>query len=162
MPLAVVTVTVAPGSPMPEMVGVESLVDVPSAGTSIAGGAAVASTKNSTDSDTPDRLPAGSTWLANTVWPPSDSARSSGTSMVQVPSGSTVAVPIDSPSTNTSTVAPISPVPVMVGVWSATVEPAVGSVTAGGAGASVSIVKLTSFDGTDSLPAGSIWVALTR
>src|SRR5918998_257113 len=128
-----VTSTVAPGSPVPVTVGVVSEIVDPFAGLSTTGasGAAV-STVNVTVSDAGDVLPAGSVCVAVTVWSPS--ASGVVTSRLQVPSGATVVVPTTVPSMVTSTVAPGSPVPVIVGVESAVTSPSAGDVTTGGAG----------------------------
>src|SRR5918998_338505 len=128
-----VTVTVAPGSPVPVIVGVLSEIVDPSAGLSTTGASGtVVSTVNVTVSDAGDVLPAGSVCVAVTVWSPS--ASGVVTSRLQVPSGATVVVPTTVPSMVTSTVAPGSPVPVIVGVESGVTSPSGGGVTTGGGG----------------------------
>src|SRR5580765_226412 len=61
----------------------------------------------------------------------------------------------------TVTVAPGSPVPVMVGVLSVRVDPSVGAVMTGAVGALVSTVMVTGADGGETFPAGSVWVAVS-
>jgi hypothetical protein len=63
------------------------------------------------------------------------------------------------PSTETVIVAPGSPVPVTVGVGSLVLDPAVGEVTTGAAGATVSTTKERN-DVADTLPPVSVCVAL--
>src|ERR671917_288304 len=155
---SMVTSTVAPGSPVPVIVGVESAVTSPSAGDGTTGGSgAVVSTVKVTGSDAGETLPAASVCVAVTVCEPSP--RASGTTSDQVPSGATVVVPTVTPSTVTSTVAPGSPVPVIVGVESLIVDPSAGRVMTGAAGAAVSTVKITGLDAGETFPAGSSCVA---
>ena len=66
---------------------------------------------------------------------------------------------ISVPSTDTVTVAPGSPVPVIVGVLSLIVEPSAGAMITGGSGTSVSTVKVDEASG-DTFPAGSVWMAV--
>src|SRR5919106_1541868 len=144
LPAWSVTVTVEAGSPVPEMVGVLSLVEVPLTGSSMTGAAAVVSTVKVTGSEAGETLPAASVCVAVTVCSPS--ASSVGTPNVQVPSGPTVVVPTTTPSMVTSTVAPGSPVPVMVGVLSPVTSPSVGDVITGASGAAVSTTNVTGSD----------------
>src|ERR687891_174294 len=108
------TSTVAPGSPVPVIVGVASTVKL-------------------TGSEAGEALPSASVWVAVTVWSPSVSG--SVSSRLQVPSAATVVVPTTAPSMVTVTVAPGSPVPVIVGVLSFVISPSVGDVITGAAGA---------------------------
>ena len=85
-------------------------------------------------------LPAGSAAVAVTVCEPG--GRSAGTVTVKVPSGPTIAVPMTVPSTETVTVEPGSPVPVMVGVGSVVWLPFAGPTRTGEAGGLVSTVKV--------------------
>ena len=94
-----VTVTEAPGSPVPDTIGVESDVVEPSAGPEITGAAGpLESTVNDTGADAGDTLPAGSSCVASSECGPSDN----GVTGVHdhVPPAPTVAVhTVDAPST---------------------------------------------------------------
>src|SRR5580765_6432090 len=156
-----VTVTVAPGSPVPVMVGVLSVRVDPSVGAVMTGAVgALVSTVMVTGADGGETFPAGSVWVAVSVVSPCGSGVVGVTD--QVPPAPTVVVPMVAPVPSlTVTVAPGSPVPLMVGVVSLVDEPSTGAVITGAAGAVVSTVKLTGADGGETFPAGSVWVAVS-
>ena len=110
LPLASVTIMVAPSSPVP-------VSGVPCAATLILSGAAgsTVSTVTASGAELPEALPAGSTDETVKLCGPSGSVVSAV--QLQVPSGWTVTWTVDGvPSTLTITVEPGSPVPVRVGV----------------------------------------------
>ena len=78
----------------------------------------------------------------------------------QLPAELTGLVPISVPSMLTVTVAPGSPVPVIVGVSSLIVEPSSGAVITGGSGMPVSRVNVDVASG-EVFPPSSVWVAVT-
>src|SRR3546814_5220430 len=121
-----------------------------------AAGAVVSRVKSA--SAVADSLPASSVCTAITVCVPSLSSVPTG--IDHDPSGPTGTVPKTDPSRVTSTSAPGSPVPVMTGVGSEIDEPSAGAVMAGAAGAAVSTSK-SDCAGWDSLPAASVWTAVT-
>ncbi len=120
-----VTVMVSPGVPCPVIGTVPLATVAPSAGASIVTNVP-AITVNVLVAIAV--LPAGSVAVATAVCGPFESAALVGTD--QVPSAATVAEPTAVPSTVTWTVAPGSPVPVMVGVALITVDPFAGAVIA--------------------------------
>jgi hypothetical protein len=153
------TVTVAPGSPVPLMVGVLSFVAEPPAGPVITGAAgADVSTVNVSDADAGEVFPAASCCVAVIVCEPS--ANGVDGTQLQLPPLVTTAVHRVLPPSTTVTVAPASPEPVIVGVLSFVVEPLAGAVMAGADGAVVSTVNVTGADAGDVLPAGSVCVAV--
>src|ERR687893_28186 len=114
----------------------------PSAGAVITGaGGATVSTVNVTVS-AGETLPAASVCVAEIVCGPSANGVVGVTD--HVPSAATTAVPSTVPAASvTVTVAPGSPVPVIVGVASLTVDPSAGAVITGAGVASVSTVNVT-------------------
>jgi hypothetical protein len=135
-----VTATVEFASAVPEIAGVGSFVDEPSAGVVITGAdGAVVSTVNVSGADAGDTFPLASAAVAVAVCEPSDSGVV-GVS-VQAPLPSAGAVPTGLPSTVTVTVEFGSAVPEMAGVAGPTVDPSAGAVITGAAGAVVSTVK---------------------
>jgi hypothetical protein len=152
------TVTVAPVSPVPATVGVASGTAVPSAGAVMMGASgAEVSTVNATGALAGERFPAASVWVPVTVCDPSASTAESHD---QTPPLTTAVHRMVVPSA-TSTVDPVSPVPVMVGVASGTAAPAAGAVMTGAAGAVLSTVNVTGALAGETLPATSVWVAVT-
>ncbi|GCE96939.1 hypothetical protein NIES46_50140 [Arthrospira platensis NIES-46] len=140
------TSTVLPGSAVPSITPlVISLVVISGAS------GALVSTVKLTVVDSSDVLPAAS--VADAVKLNSPSAKAVAGVNVQLPESSAVAVPIELPSRNISTVLPGSAVPVISGVVSL-VAPVV--VIVGASGAVVSTVKLTGVDSSDVLPAASV------
>jgi len=117
-----VTTTVAPGTAVPEMVGVASLVVEPLAGSSMVT-TVLASTVNLLLARAV--LPTPSVANASVVCAPL--ASGVATSITHVPSAATVTVPTVRPSTVTTMLAPGSPVPRISGVESAVVEPSAGA-----------------------------------
>ena len=92
--------------------------------------------------DVNDTLPTLSVSVADTVWLPLASA--AGATRLHVPFAATTGAPATAaPSMRTVTVAPGSPVPVMVGVAALTVLPIAGPTTTGVVGALVSTVNRT-------------------
>src|SRR3546814_15715986 len=107
------TSTAAPASPVPETIGVESLVTDPSAGATITGASgAVASTVTVTIAGS-EVFPASSVCSAVMLCEPSLSG--SGRGSDQEPSRQTGAGPLGMPLTMLPTPAPGYPVPVRVG-----------------------------------------------
>ena len=134
-----VTVTVAPGSPVPvTMLPVASRLATGASGAVLSGAATTAGG---------EALPAASVWTTDSV-PPFACAGVTGT--VKRPSAPTVPLPIAAPpGADTVTVAPGSPVPV-------TCAPSADTLATGAAGAVRSgAVRLA---GDETLPAGSAWV----
>jgi hypothetical protein len=155
------TVTVLPGSAVPPIAGVVSLVCV--TGVVMAGAAgAVLSTSKLRVAAGPV-LPLGSVAVANTVCGPS----LKGALGVQLhwpavgPLASAVAVQSVTPPSFTVTVLPASAVPVMVGVLSLVLKFSVGVMMTGAAGATVSTVTGAGALAGLVLPAGSVWVAVS-
>ncbi len=116
--------TVAPGSARPAIRGVESPMIVPSAG-DVMNAMVLRSTMKSTVAVAVE--PPAPIAITTTVCAPSPSA--SGGVKLKVPSGSTAVRPASTPSMMMMISAPGSPVPVMGGVASVTIPPAVGEVT---------------------------------
>ena len=139
----------SPGRPSPGPLSTAFSMSVSSP--SAAAAATVKSAKVTSDS-----LPAESSKTAETLCGPLASGVVTGT--VQLPSSSTSASPIRTPSMKTVTVAPGSPVPTMSGVESVVVDPSAGAVITGASGASSSTTNSLS-SASDSLPASSVWIA---
>ncbi len=168
------SVTVAPASPVPVMVGRATLVmSSPCAPLSLAGlrasavgAAAVVSRVTPSAAEGPEVLPATSVWVAVMVLAPSVSALVAV--IDQPPSAATVPVPMVAAPSSSVTVAPASPVPVMVGrttsVMSSVLELplslAVVRASAVGAAAVVSRVTSSAAEAPEVLPAASVWVAV--
>lgn len=148
------TVTVAPGSPVPVKVGVVSEVKVPAVGAVNNGTAgATVSTVRACAAEAEPMLPAGSVCFAEMECRPSVS----GLTGVQdhTPAALTTPLQIAVAPSDIVTVAPISPVPVKVGVVPLMAPPAAGVVMTGATGAVVSMVTVTGVDEVLALPAAS-------
>jgi hypothetical protein len=156
LPSASLTVTSSPAVPVPEIVGVASVVDEPSAGDVIAG--TVGAIVKVSGDDAADVVPeTGSVCVAVTVFEPSGSAVVGVHD--QVPSACTVAVQRVAPVPSvTVTVSPAVPLPEIVGVVSVVVEPDAGAVIVGATG---TIVKVFASDAGETTPVGAVWVAVT-
>jgi len=138
------TVTVAPGSPVPEAVGVVTFVLLPVAGAVTTGAAgAVPSTVRLIAVDAGEALPARSVWVARRGCGPS---ASDAEVQDQVPPAVTVAVQTGVAPSLTVMVAFGSPVPEMAGVRLPVSVPLAGAEITGAAGAVTSMVKATVFD----------------
>lgn len=136
VPPLVVTVMVAPDSAVPMKSGVVLVVvDPPTGVESVGAAGAVESIVNTTESEG-DILPRVSISITDAVCVPSESDE---TVNVQFPDVSTVPVSVSVPMVRT-TVAPTSPVPVIVGVVSVRVAPPRGERIVGAVGAVVSTV----------------------
>jgi hypothetical protein len=118
-----VTVTVALGSPVPPIVGVESLVRDPFGGVVIATEVVVSMTIVTVSVDTPPEVS-----VARAVNVLEPSAMGAPGVNVHAPKRSAVTVPRVVPPTEITTVAPGSAVPVRVGVESAVRAPSAGVV----------------------------------
>jgi hypothetical protein len=158
---SMLTVTALFASAVPEIVGVVSFVDDPSAGVTTTGASGgVVSTVNVLVFDTGDVLPAVSVAVAFTVCAPS--ASGVGAVRVQLPDASAVVVvPSGLPSMLTVTVLFASAVPETVGVLSFVVDPFAGVTTTGAGGGVVSMVNVLVFETGDVLPTASVAVAFT-
>ena len=144
-------ITSLPGSAVPVIVGVESLVLPPSAGDVIPGAAGSSvSIRKPLVFDGGESLPAGSVAPTNASWGPAASGAVGVKEKSPFPLA--VVVPIEAPSTKTSTSAPGSARPVKVGVLSLVTSPSAGLFNVGAAGAVTSIAKSLMFDSPDVTP----------
>ena len=150
------TVTVLPGSAVPPMAGVLSLVWV--TGVVIVGPAGAALSTLKLRVAAGPVLPAGSVAVASTVCRPSAKV---GVVQDQLPLALVTAVQSVTPPSFTVTVLPGSAVPVMVGVLSLVLKVSVGVTTTGAAGATVSTVNTRGVPAGLVLPAGSVWVGVS-
>jgi hypothetical protein len=152
------TVTVAPSSPAPVMVGDASLVTEPFAGAVMLGATGgTVSTVNVTAPLAGEVLPAASRCVAVMVCDPSANVEDG---QDHVPPATTTAVQSVAAPSTTMTVAAGSPVPVNVGVALVMPAPLAGAVITGASGAAVSTVNVTGALGADTLSAASRWVAV--
>ena len=149
------TATVLPGSAVPPMAGVVSLVCVTGCVTDGATGAVLSTLKLRVAAG--PVLPAGSVAVTSTVCGPSPNA---GVVQLKLPLASATAVQSVTPPSVTFTVLPGSAVPVMIGVLSLVLNVSVGVTTTGAAGATVSTVTASGVLTGPVLPAGSVAVAV--
>ena len=152
------TVTVEPASQVPLMSGVLSWTVLPCAGPSIVGAAGADVSTINMSVASADGLPPLSVCDAVIVCAPSGRVVDVH---VKVPVALQVAVHNVVVPWRTVTVAPASHVPVMSGVLSLVLLPMTGAVIVGAAGAAVSTVKVFGCDGSETLPAASVWVAVS-
>src|SRR5690606_16307030 len=153
------TSTVLSPSAVPLIVGIASLLTVPSLGLVMLGAlGAVVSITNVTSADSTPVLPAAS--VASAVMLCVPSGHSLVGVKVQSPLPSAVVVPCESPSLNSSTVLSASAVPLIVGVASLLTVPSLGLVILGALGAVVSILIVVANDSALVLPAASVAVTV--
>ena len=156
-PAPSVTLTVLPGSPVPLTVGVVSLKMLPAVGAMMAGAMGAVESIVTGTLVAGLVLPAGSVAVVLSVCGPSDNAVVGV--QLQLPLALATAVQSTGPlgPSRTVTVLPGSAEPVRVGVVSLIGLPAVGELTVGAAGATVSTVNGRVVGGL-VLPAGSVAV----
>src|SRR5690606_38455441 len=143
---SITTVTIAPGSDVPESAGVALTRAAPLTGLASTGATAAAvSTEKLTVADAGETLPTASVAVAEAMCAPSASAAEVKLQVAPV----AVTVPRNVPSMVTLTIDPVSAVPLIAGTLLVIVDPLAGEAMAGALGASASMVKVLVFGSAD-------------